>query len=477
MKRNKIFGFLAGALLMAPAATFAQQALRSGYFLEGYEYRHVMNPAFGPDRKGFVSFPFLGNINVGMSGNMGVSNFLYKTPDGGLTTFLNESVTASDFLGGINQNNRLAIDYNWSIFSMGFSKFGGYNTIGINLRTNVSATLPYELFEFMKVGGKGDNTVYHMENIGVSSKAYVELALGHSRDINEQWRVGGKLKFLLGGLNASAMIDRMDVEMTDEQWKVQGSGSLDLAMKGLKVPTNGESKKPGDYEADKAQNINYSDIELESPGLGGFGMAIDLGATYQLREDLQLSASLLDLGFISWNSNTHGVMSMEPWVFDGFKDVPYNSEDDMGNEKPNSLENQIDNLTEGLEDYFSFQREGEVSSRTTALGATLNLGALYTFPYYEGLKFGFLSSTRIQGKYSWSEGRFSANVAPTSWFDASVNYGISSYGSSFGWLINFHPNKFNFFIGSDHQFVKITPQFLPVNNANMSISMGINFNL
>ena len=197
MKRNKIFGFLAGALLMAPAATFAQQALRSGYFLEGYEYRHVMNPAFGPDRKGFVSFPFLGNINVGMSGNMGVSNFLYKTPDGGLTTFLNESVTASDFLGGINQNNRLAI--------------------GINLRTNVSATLPYELFEFMKVGGKGDNTVYHMENIGVSSKAYVELALGHSRDINEQWRVGGKLKFLLGGLNASAMIDRMDVEMTDEQ--------------------------------------------------------------------------------------------------------------------------------------------------------------------------------------------------------------------------------------------------------------------
>lgn len=44
MKRNKIFGFLAGALLMAPAATFAQQALRSGYFLEGYEYRHVMNP-------------------------------------------------------------------------------------------------------------------------------------------------------------------------------------------------------------------------------------------------------------------------------------------------------------------------------------------------------------------------------------------------------------------------------------------------
>lgn len=110
------------------------------------------------------------------------------------------------------------------------------------------------------------------------------------------------------------------------------------------------------------------------------------------------------------------------------------------------------------------------------LGATLNLGALYTLPYYENLKFGFLSSTRIQGKYSWSEGRFSANVAPVKWFDASVNYAVSSFGSSFGWLINFHPKGFNLFVGSDHQFFKITPQFVPVNRANANLAMGINFN-
>ena len=95
---------------------------------------------------------------------------------------------------------------------------------------------------------------------------------------------------------------------------------------------------------------------------------------------------------------------------------------------------------------------------------------------YENLKFGFLSSTRIQGKYSWSEGRFSANVAPVKWFDASVNYAVSSFGSSFGWLINFHPKGFNLFIGSDHQFFKITPQFVPVNRANANLAMGINFN-
>lgn len=47
------------------------------------------------------------------------------------------------------------------------------------------------------------------------------------------------------------------------------------------------------------------------------------------------------------------------------------------------------------------------------------------------------------------------------WFDATVNYGASTYGSSFGWMINFHPKGFNFFIGSDHQFFSVTPQFVP----------------
>lgn len=108
------------------------------------------------------------------------------------------------------------------------------------------------------------------------------------------------------------------------------------------------------------------------------------------------------------------------------------------------------------------------------LGATLNIGAEYAFPLYNKLHFGFLSSTRINGKYSWSEGRISANVAPIKWFDAGVNYAISSFGSSFGWLLNFHPRGFNFFIGMDHLMGKVSPQFIPVKSGNMNVSLGFN---
>ena len=76
---------------------------------------------------------------------------------------------------------------------------------------------------------------------------------------------------------------------------------------------------------------------------------------------------------------------------------------------------------------------------------------------------------------STSEGRFYANLSPVSALDLSVNYAISSYGSSFGWMLNLHPKGFNFFIGSDSQFFKVSPQMIGVKRVNTNINMGINF--
>ena len=201
-------------------------------------------------------------------------------------------------------------------------------------------------------------------------------------------------------------------------------------------------------------------------------MAFDLGATYKVREDLELSLAVLDLGWISYKNATQATMAAEPWSFSGFTNVPFDS-DKATPEQP-SIEDQIDNLEDDLEDLFQMKVKG-VEKHTKALGATLNIGALYTLPYYDKLKFGFLESTRINGSYSWSEGRFSANVAPVKCFDASISYAVSSFGHSFGWVANYHGRGFSIFLGSNHQFFKITPQFLPVNNANMNVSIGINF--
>lgn len=471
---KRISSYIAGAALWAVAAVpaMAQNALRSSYFLEGSYYRHQLNPAFAPERN-YFSFPALGNMNVGLQGTVGVSDFLYKTPDGQLTTFMNKSVDAGDFLDGLKERNRINMLLDMTIFSAGFRAFGGYNTIDLGIRSGVRLNLPKDLFAFMKEGMSSANTVYEFDNLGMSTTNYAELALGHSHRINEDWTVGGKLKLLFGLAKADMKIDRMRMTMSEDKWTIEGDGEMNIAVPGLDVPSKREAGASYDTP-EQGEQISWDDIEMDGFGLGGFGMALDLGATWKVRDDLEVSAAILDFGFINWKDNVRARMGMDTWTFDGFHNVAVNPEEGETNKE---LGDQMEDLGDDLEDCMNFQKDGAAGSRAAMLGATLNLGAVYTLPYYDKLKFGFLSSTRINGPYSWSEGRFSANIAPVKCFDASINYAVSSFGSSFGWLLNLHTRGFNFFIGSDHQFFKVTPQFVPVHHMNANFSMGINFPL
>lgn len=465
---------LAGAVAAGALFCQAQSANRSGYFLDGYTFRHELNPALASERN-YVSIPVLGNIGVGLMSNVGVNTFIYKTPSGQLTTFLNQSVNADEFLGKLGTNNKVNANLNLTILSAGFHAFGGFNTISIGTKVDVGVNLPKDLFTFMKLGQTGPNTRYDFKNIRVKANAYAEVAFGHQRKITPELSAGAKVKFLFGLAHADANIKTMDVTLGHDKWAVKAQGEMNLsAGSGLYVPTNYESGKELD-NPEKYNQIDYDGIDYDSFGLTGFGMAFDLGATYDMSrfvEGLTLSAALTDLGWIGWSNTVKAQTPNTTWEFDGFHDIAVMSSQE--NEQNKSLDDQLDDMWDDLEDCTNFERVGTGSSNTTALAATLSIGAEYEMPFYKNLTGGFLFTQRIAGCFSWTEGRFLANVKPTKWFDASINYAASTYGSSLGWIINFHPKGFNFFIGSDHQFFKITPQIVPVGKASAQITLGMN---
>ena len=91
--------------LLATSMVAGAQSMRTGYFLKGYAYRYRLNPALMNDQH-YLSLPLLGEINLKTTGNLGLSNFIYDSPDGsGLMTFMHPSVSADDFLDGINKSN------------------------------------------------------------------------------------------------------------------------------------------------------------------------------------------------------------------------------------------------------------------------------------------------------------------------------------------------------------------------------------
>lgn len=472
---------------MAVAGSATAQTSRSAYFLEGTTYRHELNPAFMGER-GYFSFPALGNLGFGVQSTAGIGSFIYQLPDGNLTTFMHESVSGKDFVNGLPNRLKMGGGLNENIFSLGFHAWGGFNTLGIAIKSDNRISLPSSLFEFMKLGIASEaGSRYDVDGISLLSSNYAELALGHSREINENLTVGAKVKALVGLAKANLHIDKMTITASQDHWSITPQGAeMYVSGKGLIVPTKQETGnyQKDDYELDSEGNrteqlkpgsgnqIDYDGVDFDDKNIGptGFGMAVDLGAVYQFN-DWKFSAALLDLGFIGWKNTVKGVMD-KTFEFGGFENIAVKDQDG----KPNSLENQGDALADDLKDMAKFTREGEGMKHTTALAATLNFGAQYTLPAYDRLNFGLLSTTRLQGKHTWTEARLSANVAPLSGFEASVNYALSNFGSAAGLMLNFHPRGFNFFLAADVPLGKLEPAyFAPIGRAGLNVNLGINF--
>lgn len=452
---------------MAVGCSTAAQTINSAYFTEDYKFRHMLNPAFGNEQN-YVSIPALGNISVNTHGNFGYRDVIMSNPmypslsDKKMTTFLNPYISAEDALSGFSTgNNRITGDVSLTILSAGFKAFGGYNTIEINSRTTTGVSLPYELFEFAKNTG---NHSYNIGDINAHAQSFAEIAFGHSRQINDKLRLGAKLKVLVGLGRADVKMRNMKADLTaEDKWTITGEATADVSMKGFSYVS--EEKKYNIEGSGTYERVN--DVDLDGVGVGGFGMAIDLGGVYEINEDWTVSASVLDLGFISWTNDMLAENRSKSFVFNGFHDVSVTS--DRGEE----IDTKVDRYGDQLADFANLTDMGDKGGRSTGIGATINVGAEYTLPVYRKVSFGALCTSRINGAYSWTEGRLSANYAPLNWLDGGVSFAVNSFTTSMGWVLNLHPKGYNFFIGMDHILGKTSKEMIPL-SSNASLTVGMN---
>lgn len=450
-KHIKIFATLA----VVSFSTASAQNTNSGYFLDNYTYRFQMNPAFDNDDN-FVSMPGLGNINIGLNGNLSLTNVLYVR-DGKTVLFTNPDVPMSA-VKKFKKVNKLSTSDKIDIMSGGFKAWGGYNTVSIGARVNANVGVPKAFFQLAKEGI--ENRTYDIKDLTVNASAFAQIALNHSRDIPQVpgLRAGAALKFYIGGANLDAYFNRAELQLGENSWNAVTNANIYASVNGWKYKMKHNNKADRDY---------VDGVDLDFNGLNGFGLGFDLGAQYKWK-DFDFSLAVLDLGFISWGKTQ--------WAStNGDRRVETDSYTFSANgEAPNSFKNEWDNLRDDFTNLYQLSNNGELSSRTRAVAATINVGVGYEFPLYRPLKFGFLSSTVINGRYTWSQARFSANVAPLKWVSASANFEASTYGCGFGWLLNFYTRGINVFLGMDHTMGKLAKQGVPL-NSNASFNFGINF--
>ena len=457
--------------LMSISCLAYGQNLNTAYFLDGFAYGHEMNPAKDYDRKAYFSFPLLGNLNFSTRGNMALTDFLYKNPNGsGLVTALHPSISVDEALSNFSSNNKFLGNLRYDIASVGFHTKSAYHTISFGFRANVGYNIPYEFFEIAK---QIENKNYSFDGFGATATSWMEIAYGHSRNINEAIRVGGKLKFLLG--TGYARVKMNDVSLNLEnprQWTATLDASAEMGIKGF---TWGElEEKEYKTREGKYSQIKLDNADIDGFGINGFGAALDLGAEWDLEKQgwvdgLKVGLAVLDFGFIKWNNVALAHNNGEPFAYE-FKELKVKD-----SESGVKLGDQFDEVSDRISDLICLQ-DGGTTGKAKMLAATLNVSAEYKMPFYRQLKAGLLSTTRIQGKYSWNEERLVVAVSPLKWLEASGSVSFGTTGVGLGWVINVHPRYFNLFLGMDYSVYTMTKQYVP-KRSNSNFCMGINIPL
>ena len=454
---NTIKSLVITVLFLAVSVVAGAQTTRTGYFLKGNAFRYRLNPALMNDQH-YFAFPLLGEIDVKTTGNLGLSNFIYDSPDGkSLLTFMHPSVSAEDFLADINKNNKLAVDLDVTLMSFGFFGLGGYNTFDVGLHSHTALYVPYDMFRFMKTLGGG---TYSFDNMSLSTRNYIDIALGHSHKFNNGLSIGARFKVLLGAAYANLLIENMDVTMTGERWMIDAKASLSAAFGGR-------------FTLDDNGMINgVKDIV---PGLNGLGMGVDLGVSYDMSDvlvkGLTISASITDLGYMKWNNVVRLGCAPEPYSFNGFDNLG------VGADQTESLEDQFEAIGDGLAGMLVLADQGVVVEEKEDLFSTLHIGLEYKMPFYDKLSLALLYSNSLDELYPFHQFSIMANLSPTNWFSIAVSGTKSTLGMDFGAMVNLHCTGFNIFVATDCMIYKYNKQYIPLDNLNANVSVGFNIPL
>ncbi|MDE6410783.1 MAG: hypothetical protein K2K81_11170, partial [Muribaculaceae bacterium] len=292
--------FAAVSVIVASA-----QEAATGYFMENYNMKWQMNPAFG-NRNSYVGMPALGNLNVGVHANVSPTDFVYPL-NGKTVLFTHPDISADEALGNIKNVNRISQSLGLGIIQVGFKAFGGYNNVAINVKENASFALPKSIFSLAKEGLS--NKEYDIKNLHAKAEAYAEIALNHSRDI--KWvpglRAGVSLKFLLPVGFAEVDFDELKLNLNENNWQASSNARMRIGLDGVKYDTDVNDRTHHRY----VSGVNTDDIKF---GINGFGFGIDLGASYKWK-DFDFSLAFTDLGTLSYSkvqeASTNGTKSFE----------------------------------------------------------------------------------------------------------------------------------------------------------------------
>ncbi|MCP4460271.1 MAG: hypothetical protein GY816_19940 [Cytophagales bacterium] len=259
-------------LLVAGFFARAQNSL-SFYHLGDATYQNSnLNPAYIPEGRVFIGLPALSGIHVHINNKFSY-NELIKDEDNQVSGVINK----------LQKENMLNAQANISLFHLGY-RFpnGTVMSIFANERAEVDVLYPKLLVEFI-----GEKTTVNLGetldlgSMGVNATHFREIGFGIAHQVSPQLKAGARVKMLQGFFNYSTPRNMtLDLKINPQNY------AWDLNAENIMFRSSGK-------------NI-YGDSFFST---GNSGFAVDVGFEYSMSKYMAFSASITDIGFISWKDD------------------------------------------------------------------------------------------------------------------------------------------------------------------------------
>ncbi len=411
------------------------------YFMDNIAERNNMNPAFMPNCNFYLDFIFLPNMYMNFGTNSFMLNDLIYMQNGQPTTFLNSQSSIDKFYNHLPYTSKINFDFGLNILSFGFKVNKNYFTFDFGVNADAHVYIPRDIFKLALYGTpdiNGTNS-FNLSTLGVEASLYSKIGLGYMREINKQWTVGAKAKFIMGYANIDTKINSLQLDASRQAWTLKTDGEIRASL-----PMHFSTNENGGI--DFGSMAIYSGAELLSllyqPA--GYGGAIDLGFTYKPIKNLTVSASVTDLGFIYWQKGAINGSMQGQHEIDGLFDYTLGDSTAIGEQIANTF-------TKLGEDILStISTSNDNGTYTTMLRANFYAGVEYGI-LKNRISFGAVNRLSFTNKRIQDEVTLAVNFRPINWLKATIDYSfINGRWGNLGLGLNLRAGIFNMYVLADY---------------------------
>lgn len=374
MRPLKRFLLILGALALLGIPAGAQMT-NTLYFMHGVPQSNRINPAFQPACGFYLGFPLLAPLRAQLaSSSLAYNDVIYQHPleRDSLITFLHPLGSKETFLDQLKPVNFLSTGISTSLASMGFRTSVGFFSLDVATRVDASVYYPGDLLRLV-INGSEDGQTHQLDGIGADLSVFDEVSVGWSRSFMDNLTMGVRAKVLFGMANLSTTRSDLSVTTSREVWDINSDMTFSASLPFAEVVYDAEGMIE-DFVLNSELQDDFNPSVL--PGYlfnsGNIGFGLDVGVDFRPMDKLQVSLSVVDLGYISWKDGVHQVSYATEYEFRGLEINPLGFSDDytIGDH----IDSTLTQLADSLSGFLEFSEGGSYAKR---LNTKLYLGGSY----------------------------------------------------------------------------------------------------